>query len=108
MASDERQNPPPRTTWALIRSMAINLALPFINGMMSGFGELFAHEAAFRLGWGGTRVFPPSRQRACPIDPGIESDEETGSATEWHRRFDQLEMMACTAQPRRAILYESM
>jgi hypothetical protein len=23
---------------------------------MLGFGELFAHEAAFRLGWGGTRV----------------------------------------------------
>lgn len=23
---------------------------------MLGFGELFAHEAAFRLGWGGTKV----------------------------------------------------
>jgi hypothetical protein len=30
--------------------------LPFINGLMLGFGELFAHEAAFRLGWGGTKV----------------------------------------------------
>lgn len=26
---------------------------------MLGFGELFAHEIAFRLGWGGTRVWPP-------------------------------------------------
>lgn len=47
-------NPP--TAWTLIRSAAINLVLPFINGMMLGFGELFAHEFAFRLGWGGTKV----------------------------------------------------
>lgn len=46
----------PPTAWNLIRSAAINLVLPFINGMMLGFGELFAHEAAFRLGWGGTKV----------------------------------------------------
>ncbi len=46
----------PPTVWSLIRGAAINLVLPFINGMMLGFGELFAHEAAFRLGWGGTRV----------------------------------------------------
>jgi hypothetical protein len=26
---------------------------------MLGFGELFAHEAAFRLGWGGTKVRKP-------------------------------------------------
>ncbi|KKP00953.1 preprotein translocase subunit YidC [Trichoderma harzianum] len=45
----------PPTAWSLIRSAAINLVLPFINGMMLGFGELFAHEAAFRLGWGGTK-----------------------------------------------------
>ncbi|TFA98819.1 hypothetical protein CCMA1212_009440 [Trichoderma ghanense] len=45
----------PPTAWTLIRSAAINLLLPFINGMMLGFGELFAHEAAFRLGWGGTK-----------------------------------------------------
>ncbi|KAI1313359.1 outer membrane protein TOM13-domain-containing protein [Xylaria venustula] len=62
----------PPTTWSLIRGVAINLLLPFINGMMLGFGELFAHEAAFRLGWGSTRVFPLSRRRAHPIGPGIE------------------------------------
>jgi hypothetical protein len=44
------------TFWSLVRGAAINLVLPFINGMMLGFGELFAHEAAFRLGWSGTRV----------------------------------------------------
>lgn len=44
------------TVWTLFRSAAINLFLPFVNGLMLGFGELFAHEAAFRLGWGGTKV----------------------------------------------------
>ncbi|KAI1372847.1 TOM13-domain-containing protein [Hypoxylon crocopeplum] len=62
----------PPTMWSMLRGAAINLLLPFINGMMLGFGELFAHEAAFRLGWGGTRVFPLSRRRAHPIGPGIE------------------------------------
>ena len=46
----------PPTMWGLLRGAAINLLLPFINGLMLGFGELFAHEAAFRLGWGGTKV----------------------------------------------------
>jgi YidC/Oxa1 family membrane protein insertase len=46
----------PPTLWGLLRGAAINLLLPFINGLMLGFGELFAHEAAFRLGWGGTKV----------------------------------------------------
>ncbi|TRX91840.1 hypothetical protein FHL15_007159 [Xylaria flabelliformis] len=66
----------PPTTWSLIRGVAINLLLPFINGMMLGFGELFAHEAAFRLGWGGTKVFPLSRRTAHPIGPGIEIREK--------------------------------
>lgn len=46
----------PPTFLSILRGAAINLVLPFINGLMLGFGELFAHEAAFRLGWGGTRV----------------------------------------------------
>jgi hypothetical protein len=47
----------PPTFWGLLRGAAINLLLPFVNGLMLGFGELFAHEAAFRLGWGGTKVY---------------------------------------------------
>ncbi|KAI4596787.1 hypothetical protein KJ359_005130 [Pestalotiopsis sp. 9143b] len=66
----------PPTVWGLIRGTAINLLLPFINGMMLGFGELFAHEAAFRLGWSGTKVFPLSRRTTHPIGPGIEIREK--------------------------------
>lgn len=44
------------TILSLLRGAAINLLLPFVNGLMLGFGELLAHEAAFRLGWGGTKV----------------------------------------------------
>ncbi|KAL8733188.1 MAG: hypothetical protein Q9181_003671 [Wetmoreana brouardii] len=46
----------PPTLWGLLRGAAINLLLPFVNGLMLGFGELLAHEAAFRLGWSGTKV----------------------------------------------------
>ena len=46
----------PPTLWTIARSAAINLILPFVNGLMLGFGELFAHEAAFRLGWSNTKV----------------------------------------------------
>lgn len=46
----------PPTIWGLLRGAAINLILPFINGLMLGFGELVANEAAFRLGWSGTKV----------------------------------------------------
>ncbi|KAH6658728.1 outer membrane protein TOM13-domain-containing protein [Truncatella angustata] len=71
----------PPTMWGLIRGAAINLFLPFVNGMMLGFGELFAHEAAFRLGWSGTKVFPLSRRTAHPIGPGIEIREKRSQPT---------------------------
>ncbi|EEQ89250.1 preprotein translocase subunit YidC [Blastomyces dermatitidis ER-3] len=47
----------PPTFWGLLRGAAINLLLPFVNGLMLGFGELLAHEAAFRLGWSGTKAW---------------------------------------------------
>ncbi|KAK4149767.1 60Kd inner membrane protein-domain-containing protein [Chaetomidium leptoderma] len=70
----------PPTVWSIIRGASINLLLPFINGMMLGFGELFAHEAAFKLGWSNTRVPDclPARQehdayqqRPSPVQPGF-------------------------------------
>lgn len=48
----------PPTIWGLMRGAAINLLLPFVNGLMLGFGELFANELAFRFGWSGTKVCP--------------------------------------------------
>ena len=47
----------PPTVWGLVRGAAINFILPFINGLMMGFGELFAHEVAFRFGWSKTKVY---------------------------------------------------
>jgi hypothetical protein len=52
----------PPTALTLLRTAAINLVLPFINGLMLGFGELFAHELAFRWGWGTTRVCIPGEE----------------------------------------------
>ncbi|KAL1956808.1 hypothetical protein VTO42DRAFT_6758 [Malbranchea cinnamomea] len=64
----------PSTFWRLLRGAAINLLLPFVNGLMLGLGELLAHEAAFRLGWSNTKVFPTYR-RLPPAAPGIEMRE---------------------------------
>lgn len=64
----------PPTVWSLFRGAAINLLLPFINGMMLGFGELFASEAAFKLGWGGTKVGTAmllNRPRSSTYHPGL-------------------------------------
>lgn len=47
--------------WKLLRTGAINLILPFINGIMLGFGEIFAHEVGFKYGFVGARVQPPRR-----------------------------------------------
>ncbi|OAL46812.1 TOM13-domain-containing protein [Pyrenochaeta sp. DS3sAY3a] len=62
----------PPTLWGLIRGAAINLLLPFINGLMLGFGELVANEAAYRLGWSGTKIFPTHRSGTRRVGPGVE------------------------------------
>lgn len=77
----------PPTFWGILRGAAINLLLPFVNGLMLGFGELLAHEFAFRLGWSGTNVRPfccvvhldtypfqvwPRHRSSHSIGPGVE------------------------------------
>ncbi|KAF2140238.1 uncharacterized protein K452DRAFT_230996 [Aplosporella prunicola CBS 121167] len=61
----------PPTLWGLLRGAGINLVLPFVNGLMLGFGELFAHEIAFRLGWSGTKIFPSGRA-SRQVGPGVQ------------------------------------
>lgn len=36
--------------------LSINLILPFINGLMLGFGEIIAHEIGFHYNWSGAKV----------------------------------------------------
>ncbi|RLV95514.1 hypothetical protein JA1_001019 [Spathaspora sp. JA1] len=47
--------------WSVLQKGAINLVLPFVNGMMLGFGEILAHEIGFRYGWLGAKVEPEIR-----------------------------------------------
>ncbi|EGV66101.1 hypothetical protein PSN45_003611 [Yamadazyma tenuis] len=47
--------------WSVLKRGAINLVLPFINGMMLGFGEILAHEIGFKYNWQGARVVPERR-----------------------------------------------
>lgn len=79
--------------WSILRSAVINMLLPFVNGMMLGFGEIMAHEFAFRLGWGGTRVFPLGRRRQ--VGPGVEMTDYGGSQERRNERnlnrLDQLD-----------------
>ena len=46
------------------RSCVIDLLLPFINGLMLGFGELVAHEVAWRYNW-----FDRRNVKAFKIEP---------------------------------------
>ncbi|CAI4051067.1 hypothetical protein SKDZ_15G1280 [Saccharomyces kudriavzevii ZP591] len=55
---------------SFVGSCSINLFLPFLNGMMLGFGELFAHELCWRFNWfnhrnKGYKVYPESRKVAA-------------------------------------------
>ncbi|KAL9094403.1 MAG: hypothetical protein Q9165_003253 [Trypethelium subeluteriae] len=61
------------TVWSLLRGAAINLVLPFINGLMLGFGELFAHEIAFNLGWSETKQSLPQWHRKSSLVPSLSS-----------------------------------
>lgn len=63
------------TFWTLLRGAAINLLLPFVNGMMLGLGELLAHEIAFRWGWGTMQIFPKHRASRT-VGPGVEMRED--------------------------------
>lgn len=44
------------SVWQVVSSAAINLVLPFINGLMLGFGEIVAHEIGFKYGWYSAKV----------------------------------------------------
>lgn len=47
--------------WDVMKKGAINLVLPFVNGMMLGFGEILAHEIGFKYNWVGAKVTPERR-----------------------------------------------
>jgi hypothetical protein len=68
----------PPTLWGLIRGAAINLLLPFVNGLMLGFGELVANEAAYRLGWSGTKVRCSLPSSTRMLGRGAAGNQQTG------------------------------
>lgn len=60
-----------RSLVRFVGSCAVNLVLPFVNGLMLGFGELLAHELAWRnrlfdrVRNSGYRVYPERRVQAA-------------------------------------------
>ncbi|KAL8851232.1 MAG: hypothetical protein Q9221_003863 [Calogaya cf. arnoldii] len=79
----------PPTFWGLLRGAAINLLLPFVNGLMLGFGELLAHEAAFRFGWSGTKIFPSGRTSRS-VGPGVEMRKDPSMRRRQDKQMDEL------------------
>lgn len=55
--------------WDIFVKGLVNLVLPFINGLMLGFGEILAHEIGFKYGWVGARVKPAKRMTAKVVEP---------------------------------------
>ncbi|KAG0014982.1 hypothetical protein BGZ82_001581 [Podila clonocystis] len=57
------------TILSLLKATAINFMLPFINGVFLGFGEICAHELAFRWGWTNSAhvVNPAGRPRVANV-----------------------------------------
>lgn len=61
--------------WALVSSLTINMFLPFVNGVMLGFGEIFARNVVGWLGWrvpgaaaANVGIRPPADQRKKRAD----------------------------------------
>ncbi|KAA1467461.1 hypothetical protein DENSPDRAFT_926624 [Dentipellis sp. KUC8613] len=60
----------PRTrAWALVSALAINMLLPFVNGVMLGFGEIFAKNVV--VGWFGFGTRGSGVQTAKNVGLGV-------------------------------------
>mgnify|MGYP001954396425 CR=1 FL=1 len=79
----------PPSIWRILRGAAINLLLPFINGLMLGLGELIAHEAAFRLGWSGTKVGHRAPKLGPKFSPGTDRHTRSSRLIDARLRWDQ-------------------
>lgn len=69
------------TIISLCKATAINLILPFINGVFLGFGEICAHELAYLWGWTNSAhvVNVPGRRPANVGSVGISAAGSSGS-----------------------------
>ncbi|KAF9183367.1 Mitochondrial inner membrane protein oxa1 [Haplosporangium sp. Z 767] len=66
----------------LCKATAINFLLPFVNGVFLGFGEICAHELAYRWGWTNSAhvVKVPGRQPANAGSVGIRAAGSSNSS----------------------------
>ncbi|EJS41802.1 mim1p [Saccharomyces arboricola H-6] len=82
---DSDEGPLMQSLMSFMGSCSINLLLPFLNGMMLGFGELFAHELCWRCNWfnhrnKGYKVYPESRKMtALRETPGLSARDKVAT-----------------------------
>ncbi|KAG0326572.1 Mitochondrial inner membrane protein oxa1 [Dissophora globulifera] len=71
------------TIISLCKATAINLLLPFINGVFLGFGEICAHELTYRWGWTNSAhvVSVPGRRPANVGDVGVRAAGVSGAGS---------------------------
>ncbi|KAF9438066.1 Mitochondrial inner membrane protein oxa1 [Entomortierella beljakovae] len=70
------------TILSLCKATAINLLLPFINGVFLGFGEICAHELAYRWGWiNSAHVVNVQGRRASPGNVGVRAAGSTNGSS---------------------------
>ncbi|CAO3646358.1 unnamed protein product [Cunninghamella blakesleeana] len=73
---------------SFIKSTAINFVLPFINGVMLGFGEIFANELVIKYGWFGysNNVAVSFVGLRSSIPPGATAEYKKSMETELRRQ----------------------
>ncbi|KAG0224945.1 outer membrane protein TOM13-domain-containing protein [Mortierella sp. GBAus27b] len=69
------------TIISLCKATAINFILPFINGVFLGFGEICAHELAYRWGWVDSARIVNAPGRRLPPNAGNVGLRATGPAS---------------------------
>ncbi|KAI9283297.1 outer membrane protein TOM13-domain-containing protein [Sporodiniella umbellata] len=69
----------PTLLW-LLKSTAINLVLPLLNGVMLGFGEILANELIFKYGWFGRSFHQLGLNNSVPPNATFEYRKAVNSA----------------------------
>ncbi|KAI8990867.1 outer membrane protein TOM13-domain-containing protein [Mycotypha africana] len=77
----------PMFVWVL-KATAINFILPFFNGVMLGFGEIFANEFMYKYGWFG---FSRPALGINGVHPNATREYKTTIQTEVKREQQQLQ-----------------
>ncbi|RUP44253.1 outer membrane protein TOM13-domain-containing protein [Jimgerdemannia flammicorona] len=90
------------TFLAVLKSAAINFLLPFINGVMLGFGEICANEITFRMGWFGAKIIPAAGRNTVPLGLRAAANAESYNKIMYPKEHQQAQARALEEEKKRA------